>query len=177
MKQQPTLGETPVRLRPPGARSLYGRGVALGGQADSAAPAGPVVPDIGHRLVPQLARFAAVGVASTLAYLGLFVLLRTPLGSQASNAVSLLITAIANTALNRRFTFGVRGRTQAGMHQFQGLIVFALALGLTSGTLAAAHAVNSDPPVGVEVVLLVMANGIATLMRFVLLRRWVFRRF
>jgi putative flippase GtrA len=181
MEPGPTLGETPVGQRPNRVRAAYGRAVALGGRAkpaarvDPADPVDPVDPAARRGLLPQLASFAAVGVASTLAYLGLFLLLRPQLGPQAANALSLLITAVANTALNRRFTFGVRGRTQAGVHQFQGLIVFALALGLTSGTLAAAHAVDSNPPVAVEVVLLVFANGVATLLRFVLLRRWVFR--
>ena len=47
---------------------------------------------------------------STLAYLLLYVLLRAPLGAQAANCVALLLTAVANTAANRRLTFGVRGR-------------------------------------------------------------------
>ena len=127
-------------------------------------------------LTVQLVRFAAVGVLSTLAYLVLFLALRGSLGSQGANAAALLSTAIANTALNRRFTFGVVGREQLGRHQLQGLIVFALALGLTSGTLAAAHALLTAPPASVEVILLVAANAAATLLRFLLLRRWVFGR-
>jgi hypothetical protein len=64
-----------------------------------------------HRGLPgQLARFAGVGVASTLAYLALFVLLRDLLGAQAANLVALAATAVANTAANRRLTFGVSGR-------------------------------------------------------------------
>jgi len=61
------------------------------------------------------------------------------------------LTAIANTALNRRFTFGVVGRQRMTRHQFQGLIVFGLALGLTSGTLAVAHAVFSPPRLSLPV--------------------------
>src|SRR6202034_286755 len=53
-------------------------------------------------LVTQLARFTVVGVASTVAYVLLFLLLRGALGAQWANAVSLLVTAIANTAVNRR---------------------------------------------------------------------------
>jgi putative flippase GtrA len=90
--------------------------------------------------------------------------------------LTLLITAIVNTALNRRFTFGVTGRQCRARHQFQGLIVFGLALGLTSGTLAVAHYLSSTPPATVELTVLVAANAAATLLRFLLLRRWVFRR-
>ena len=49
-------------------------------------------------------------------------------------------------------------------------------MGLTSGTLAIAHAVQAAPPVWVEVTVLVVANAGATLLRFLLLRRWVFRK-
>ena len=139
-------------------------------------PLEPAMPGVPPGLIRQIVRFAAVGVASTLAYLLLFLLLRGPLGAQGANATALLLTAVANTALNRRFTFGVRGATRAGRHQLQGLIVFGLALGLTSGTLAVAHAINPVPPTAVEVTVLVAANAVATLMRFLLLRRWVFGR-
>ena len=60
---------------------------------------------------------------STLAYLLLFLVFRAPLGAQAANFTALLVTAIANTAINRRFTFGVRGGG-ALRHQAQGLLVF-----------------------------------------------------
>jgi hypothetical protein len=61
-------------------------------------------------------------------------------------------------------------------HQIQGLIIFGLALALTSGTLALAHRVHSTPPAAVELAVLVTTNAAATLMRFLLLRRWVFRK-
>lgn len=140
------------------------------------APLEPATPGVPAGLTRQLVRFAAVGVFSTVAYMVLFLLLRDSLGSQGANALTLLITAIANTALNRRFTFGVVGRQQVTRHQLQGLVVFGLALGLTSGTLTVAHALNSAPPAAVELAVLLAANGAATLMRFLLLRRWVFRR-
>ncbi|MGH3889583.1 MAG: glycosyltransferase [Pseudonocardiaceae bacterium] len=136
----------------------------------------PATPGVPAGLTRQLVRFAAVGVFSTVAYLILFLLLRDPLGAQGANALTLLITAIANTALNRRFTFGVVGRQRMTRHQLQGLIVFGLALGLTSATLAVAHAINSAPPAAVELAVLVAANAAATLMRFLFLRRWVFRK-
>ncbi|WP_244197395.1 GtrA family protein, partial [Amycolatopsis coloradensis] len=118
--------------------------------------------------------FAAVGVASTIAYLVLFLLLRTFTGAQAANLVALLVTAIGNTTLNRRLTFGIRGRRGSGLHQFQGLIVFCIGLGLTSGTLALLHTVTA-PGLPLEITALVLANLAATVVRFLLLRGWVFR--
>jgi putative flippase GtrA len=131
------------------------------------------VPGVPVSLVRQLVRFAAVGVASTLAYLLLFSLLRTGMGAQAANFIALGATAVANTAANRRFTFGVRGRAQAGRHQFEGLIVFALGLALTSGSLAVLNGLTT-PGRALELVVLVAANLAATILRFLLLRGWVF---
>ncbi|MFD6682464.1 glycosyltransferase [Micromonospora parva] len=118
----------------------------------------------------QLVRFAAVGVASTLAYLLLFVATRSLLGAQPANLLALLVTAVANTAANRRLTFGISGRRHAGRHHAQGLLAFALGLALTSGALAVLHAVSAAPARPVELAVLVTANLTATVLRFVLLR-------
>lgn len=67
-------------------------------------------------------------MASTLAYIAIFALLRVVTGAQAANLLALLITATGNTAANRRLTFGVTGRHGAGRHQVQGLVVFGLGL-------------------------------------------------
>jgi putative flippase GtrA len=123
----------------------------------------------------QLARFAGIGVASTVAYLLLFIVLRTVMGAQVANLTALLVTAVANTAANRRLTFGVSGLAGAARHQMQGLVVFALGLALTSGGLAALHAVAATPSRPVELAVLVVANLAATVLRFLLLRAWVFR--
>ncbi|MER7501503.1 bifunctional glycosyltransferase family 2/GtrA family protein [Nonomuraea pusilla] len=119
----------------------------------------------------QLPRFAIVGVVSTLAYLALFSLLRQAAPAQAANAVALLVTAVANTAANRRFTFGVTGSAGAMRHQFEGLIAFLVGLALTSGGLWLLPAGVSH---GVELVAVIVANALATLVRFLLLRVWVF---
>ncbi|MGX6602949.1 glycosyltransferase [Micromonosporaceae bacterium Da 78-11] len=126
-------------------------------------------------LTGQLIRFAAVGAASTLAYLLLYAALRTGAGAQWANFIALLVTAVANTAANRRLTFGVRGNDGAWRHQVQGLLVFAVGLGLTSGSLAALNAWSDHPAKPVELAVLVTANLVATGVRFLLMRIWVFR--
>jgi putative flippase GtrA len=93
----------------------------------------------------QLGRFVVVGVASTLTYVVFYLLLRQAMSAQAANAVSLLVTAIGNTAVNRRFTFGIQGRAQAARHQLRGLIAFGIGFALTSGALAALSAVTARP--------------------------------
>jgi putative flippase GtrA len=127
------------------------------------------------RLLRQLCRFAVVGLVSTLAYLVLFVLLRGHASAQAANLLALLITAVGNTAANRRLTFGVRGRQRAARQQAQGLAVFATGLLLTSSALVLLHALTDQPPRIVEVTVLVAANLAATVVRFLLFRAWVFR--
>jgi putative flippase GtrA len=123
----------------------------------------------------QLARFAAVGVACTVAYVLLYLLLRGSMAAQAANALSMLATAVVNTAVNRRVTFGIRGRAHAARHQLRGLIAFGIGLALTSGALAALHASSARPSRSAEVAVLVSANLVATIVRFGLYRRWVFR--
>ncbi len=58
-----------------------------------------------------LARFLGIGVVSTALFALLFLVLRGPLGAAGANAVALALTAVGNTAANRRFTFRLRGRT------------------------------------------------------------------
>ena len=87
----------------------------------------------------RIARFVAVGVASTLAYVLIYLALRRGLAAQPANAISMLITAIGNTAVNRRVTFGISGREHAVRHQLRGLIAFAAGLAVTTGALAMLH--------------------------------------
>ncbi len=125
-------------------------------------------------LARQLAGFAVIGTLSTAAGVGLFCLLRLGLGAQPANALSLLLCTIGNTAANRRFTFGVRGRRRAVRHQAQGLVVFLVSLVMTSGSLAALHLADQQAARGAELAVLVASNLAATVVRFLLLRAWVF---
>jgi putative flippase GtrA len=123
----------------------------------------------------QVVRFGAVGLLSTAAYALLYLLFSAVMTAFVANFLALLITAIANTAANRRFTFGVRGRSGVARHQFQGLIVFGIAWVITSGSLLELHAINPTANSTVELIVLMFANLLATVLRFVLLRVWVFR--
>jgi len=136
-------------------------------EASTGAPAG---------LVGQLLRFGAIGVASTAAYLVLYLLLRIGLTAQWANALALLATAVGNTAANRRLTFGVSGAPGRLRHQVQGLVVFGVGLALTSGSLVALGALAPGAARPAEVAVLVAANVGATLLRFLLYRSWVFGR-
>lgn len=125
-------------------------------------------------LARQLVGFCVVGALSTLVYLLLYSLFRLGTGPQVANALALLLSALGNTAANRRLTFGVRGRDRAVRHQAQGLVVFGIGLVLTSGSLAALDAVPGTASHGTELAVLVAANLAATVLRFLLFRAWVF---
>jgi putative flippase GtrA len=105
----------------------------------------------------------------------LYLALQSLFVSQVANFVALLLTTLANTWANRRFTFGVRGRAGAVRHQFKGLIIFGVAWAVTSGSLELLHVVRPDASARAEIVVLTIANLVATVIRFVLLRLWVFR--
>ncbi len=129
----------------------------------------------GGRLGMQMVMFGLVGVASTMVYAALFLLLRGPFSAFTANLLALLATAVANTAANRRLTFGVRSREGALGHQLRGLVVFAIGLGVTSGSLWLLHAAGSTHR-GAEVLVLTVANLVVTVMRFFAMRSWVFIR-
>ncbi|MCW2868457.1 MAG: sugar translocase [Marmoricola sp.] len=127
------------------------------------------------RLGLQVGVFLLIGIGSTLAYALLFLALRHSTSPWWANFTALLVTAVLNTAANRRFTFGVRGPEGALRHQVQGLLVFAAGLGATTGSLALLHA-SGRPGAALEVTVLTVANLAVTVLRFVAMRWWVFAR-
>ncbi|WP_083710178.1 glycosyltransferase [Williamsia sterculiae] len=134
----------------------------------------PHVTGVPRGMVGQLARFCVIGVASTIAYAVLYLLLHPLTGSQVANFLALAITAVLNTAANRSFTFRIRGREGAMRHHVQGFAVFLFGWALTAGSLLVLHMSAPGASKHVELAVLIIANLIATLTRFVALR-WVFR--
>jgi putative flippase GtrA len=122
---------------------------------------------IGRASGIPLTRFMGIGVLSTLAYALLFLVLAGPLGSSLANAVSLVVTAVANTAANRRLTFGIRGRDSLVRHHLGGLAMFAISLALTDAALALLHAGDPHPARALELTVLLVASFCATATRYV----------
>ena len=163
------------------AADLKGVGRLVRGLATGTIPVRVIAAQLGSTrpaapgsLLRHGVRFGAVGVASTAAYVLLFLLLQGWIGAALANAIALALTAIGNTAANRRFTFGVSGCPRVARHHAEGLIVFGIALAVTSGALGLLHALAPDAHHVTELAVLVGANLVATVMRFVLLRGWVF---
>ena len=126
------------------------------------------------RLSTQLVRFAAVGAASTLAYAVLFWAAREVLPAAASNVIALAATAVANTAANRRLTFGIRGRERLLGDHAGGLLAFAAALVFTNGAIVAMGLFAPGASRVAEIAVLTAANAIATGVRFLVLRTVLF---
>ena len=128
-------------------------------------------PLVSHRaILRQVASFAAIGVASTLAYIALYAWLRGAAPAGIANALALLTTAVANTAANRWLTFGVRGRDGLARHHAAGLLALGAALVMTSASLVVLNAAAPRHGRSIEIAVLVVANTAATLVRFLFLR-------
>jgi putative flippase GtrA len=142
---------------------------------EGALPAGALpVDDVAPALAGQLVRFATVGTASTVLFAVLFAVLAGPLGPLTAALVAFLLCAPLNIAVNRRVTFSKRGSAGRARHYIAGLAVAAAPLVLDLAVLAALGWAGVTS-VAVDLIVLTLVNGMATALRFVVLRRWVFR--
>jgi putative flippase GtrA len=117
--------------------------------------------------------FATIGIVSTIAYVVLFTALRSVASATIANGVALILTAIGNTAANRRLTFGKTGRASLLRDHAAGLAAFGIALAITTGAVGLLERVASNPGRALEIIVLVAANALATVTRFVFLRSWI----
>jgi putative flippase GtrA len=123
-------------------------------------------------LICEIASFGAIGVVSTLAYLALYTLIRSVAAAPAANALALVVTAIGNTAANRRWTFDIRGSEGIATYHAAGLLVFLLALAISSAGLLLLHVLAPFAGLPLELAVLLSASVLATTTRFVVLRTW-----
>jgi putative flippase GtrA len=126
-------------------------------------------------LLRQARSFVLVGFVSTGAYACLYLLLRAFVTAGLANAIALVITAVGNTTANRVLTFGVRGRASLVRDHLAGFAALAVALVITSSAIALLGAIAPRAEQGLELSVLIGANAVATLVRFLLLRTWVHR--
>ena len=129
------------------------------------AAAGPVV------------RFMGVGVLSTIAYAAALPAAARRAGRRRRRTPwRWPLTAVANTAANRRLTFGVRGREGSRAITPAEPSCYVFTLGLTTLALAEPASHRRAPSRAVELAVLLVAGAAATITRYVALRTWVFAR-
>jgi len=121
----------------------------------------------------ELARFAGVGVVSTVAYALLFLLLRPVVGVLVANAAALALCTAANTAAHGRITFGAEEPVPTRTRVLGNGVVLLTTAVLTTVALAVALATGGGA--GAQVVAIVAGTAVAALVRFVVLKAWIFR--
>ncbi|HEX3540729.1 MAG TPA: glycosyltransferase [Acidimicrobiales bacterium] len=149
------------------------RRFAAGGGVLAPGALPPAAAGVEPALAGQVIRFAGVGLASTALFAVLFVLLAGPLGVGpiVADGLALALAAAVNTVANRRVTFARRGARGRRRHYLAALPVALLPLALTVFALVVFGATS----VWLQLAILTAVNGLATIGRFLLLRRWVFR--
>jgi putative flippase GtrA len=132
-----------------------------------AAAARPVATD-------QLLRFAGVGVVSTLGYLFLFIAWRPLAGALGANALAMAICTVFNSAVHRELARGRHGQQRRGRDA--AIVVGLLAASLTLTTAALLLTDLASPTsLLLEMAAVTVANAVASVIRFSILRAWVFR--
>jgi putative flippase GtrA len=150
-----------------GVRRMVGRFVKGTANVDlGALQRQPLADDFGRQTVT----FGVIGVVSTLISLGIFLALRNDVGAVWANVVGVTATALGNNWANRRWTFRRRSDQDRTWRLASTLVVFAVSLLGTSLALAAVAGSRSA-----ELLVLGVTWAAAALIRFVFLRRWVYR--
>ena len=124
----------------------------------------------------QILHFVDVGIISTVLYAVLFLFAVQMVSPTAANIAALLISTVMNTALNRTHTFGVRVPHLRFVSQAKGLAAFGLCLAFTSAGLGLASGFTGQWASIATLAVLTAANLAATVVRFFLMRTWVFAR-
>jgi putative flippase GtrA len=131
-------------------------------------------PAISQVAADQLLRFAGVGAISTLGYLFLFIAWRPLAGNFGANALALAICTVFNTAVHKELARNMHGSRHGGRFAGVSAGLFAISLVLTSLGLLAAHALSTSS-LPIALVAVIVANAAASVLRFAILRAWVFR--
>ncbi|KUL21437.1 sugar translocase [Actinoplanes awajinensis subsp. mycoplanecinus] len=152
--------------------------VAIPARPEPAAqhPEAVLAPAAGRdRLRWELGCFAAIGAVSTAGQALLYWLLRLWWPPAAATFVSLVVLTVLNTEASRRLTFRAAATPPGRAHLGAGLL-FLVGYLVTSGAVLAFRAWEPGASIGAETVVLIVASLAVTVVRFVVLRSFVFRR-
>ncbi|MEW2502143.1 MULTISPECIES: GtrA family protein [unclassified Amycolatopsis] len=126
-----------------------------------------------HELGGHAAWYLVAGGVTTGLQAVLFLVLRPEFGSQWANLVAIALTTVGNTEFHRRVTFAGRA-SKAGKRHLQDFLTFVFYAGYGSIVLATLDAVVSHPTAWEETASLLAASFVGGVVRFAVLRWWVF---
>jgi putative flippase GtrA len=121
-----------------------------------------------------LLRFAGVGVISTLGYLGLLLTLRPGIGIVGANAIALALCTLLNTTVHKELTRKMHGFSAKTRFSVIVSGLWVISVALTTAALAGAQVVLPDS-LALALVAVTAANALASVIRFAILRAWIFR--
>ena len=138
-------------------------------------PAFPRLPRVDGAVVRQLARYGVVGVLGTAVSALLYLLFRVWWDAVPANLAALVLSTVASTEANRRFTFGGAVVDRAREYvQNTGTVAFYAFY--SSAVLLLLDQVVVDATTLQESLVVAGASVVGGLLRFVVLRNWVFGR-
>ncbi|MEZ5085081.1 MAG: GtrA family protein [Tessaracoccus sp.] len=123
-------------------------------------------------LVRQATRFAAMGLASSILQAGIYLLVRVVASASVSSAVSLILSTMANTAMNRAVTFGETQSRGTLVTQLQGVLLLGITWGFQQAGLALIEPLALST--NLEAVAVVLCGMLGGILRFTLMRVWMF---
>ena len=119
----------------------------------------------------RFACFSGLGVASAIASLGCYLVLRTALDAQTANLSATVMVGLVNGVANQQLTFGATGRGSVRRHLLPSLALLGLGVVLTAVALGVVTAADPAPSRLVEVSVLAGAGALGGLVRFGVLYR------
>jgi hypothetical protein len=141
---------------------------------DTTRPAATGAPGDTEIFADELLRSAGVGAVSTVAHAAAFAALEPSLGGYLANAVAIIGCSMGNTAAHR----GMAGSPGIGLDRSRRMgtapALTGVSLVFTTGALAITRAVGLRSLVP-ELCAVTVGNAGAAVVRFAILRNWVFR--
>ena len=136
-------------------------------------PGFPRLPHVDAEVVRQLARYVVVGVLGTTASALLYLVFRSWWDAVPANLAALVLSTVLSTEANRRYTFADAQVDRVREYvQNAGTVAFYAVY--SSAVLLLLDQVMSDPSALQESLAVAGASIVGGLVRFLLLRNWVF---
>jgi len=122
----------------------------------------------------RLSLFIAVGATNTVFYFLVYNAMRAILHPYGANTLAVTASILFSFWANRRFTFQFAGSERGARQLLLYATIFLMTLAVSSGALAILFEIVDDPTRLQENLILIGSSGALVLLRYELMRRWVF---